>query len=305
MPSDDHPRSQPRVPAPAADAADLRVFLAVAVAGSIGGAAQRLGRTQPAVTARLQNLERAWSTRLFRREARGTRLTPEGARLLPLAESALRGLLELDRAAGLPATRETALRVGAGDAIGRERLPRALARLARERPGLEIRVREATGAGLLDALRDGEIDLAIVIRPSGERVPPGLDLAPCLRSEVALLLPRGVTRTPRKPRAAWLDGRGLVVLQRGSGFRRHLESAFAAAGVRFNAAVEVGNLSLVRRFVAAGLGAAPVPAIAFPPGTIPGVERRPLVGVPPLAYDRAVRAGAPLPADLTRLLELL
>jgi DNA-binding transcriptional LysR family regulator len=70
--------------------------------------------------------------------------------------------------------------------------------------------------------------------------------------------------------------------------------------------VEVGNLSLVRRFVASGLGLAPVPAVAFPAGgRLPGVRTEALQGVSPVRYLRVVRAGAPLPPPAAALLSLL
>ena len=69
-----------------ADVPALETFVAVARAGSVVGAAERLARTQPSISARLLALEAAWATKLFRRHARGMALTPEGARLLPLAE---------------------------------------------------------------------------------------------------------------------------------------------------------------------------------------------------------------------------
>jgi len=285
----------------------LRAFLAVASAGSVAGAAELLGLTQPSVSARLAGLERGWGARLFRRHARGMALTPEGAALLPLAEAALRGLAELDRAAGRPLAPPRELRVGAGDALGRERLPRALARLLRGRPELEVQLREGPGPDLLDALRDGEIDLALVVTPLPESKGDSIDLAPCLASEVALLVPDGgVPARRRSLRIEELAGRRVVALQRGSGFRRHVESIFAAAGLEFRPAVEVGNLSLVRRFVAAGLGVAPVPAVAFSPrDRFRGVRTLRFTGAPPVAYHRAIRAGAPLSATAHQLLELL
>jgi DNA-binding transcriptional LysR family regulator len=90
------------LPAPKSDAAGLRAFVAVARLGGVGRAAAALGLTQPSVSARLAALEHAWEIRLFRRQSRGMTLTPEGTRLLPLAESALRALETLDGAAGLP-----------------------------------------------------------------------------------------------------------------------------------------------------------------------------------------------------------
>lgn len=295
------------LPEPRTDVGQLRAFVAVARAGSVGRAATLLGRTQPSVSHRLAALERAWGTRLFRRAARGMTLTPEGGRLLPRAEATLRALEELDREAGLPVSSAGELRLGAGDALGREILPRALARLTHCEPGIEVHLREGPGPGLLEALREGEIDLALVVPDARVAAGEGLDFEPLLRSEVHLLARQGRLGPGDRPVPLRdLGQRPLVVLQPESAFRRGLERAFAGAGVPFRPAVEVGNLSLVRRFVAAGLGVAPVPAIAFRSGERgPGVEQRRLLGVPPVTYHRVMRAGAPVSALTRRLLELL
>jgi DNA-binding transcriptional LysR family regulator len=294
------------LPRPRADVPALRAFVAVARLGTVARAAGALGRTQPSVSTRLARLERAWSTRLFRRVARGMTLTPEGARLLPMAEAALRELEELDWAAGLPVSHAAELRLGAGDALGRERLPAALAELLAEQPRLEVQLREGPGPKLLDALRAGEIDLALVVTRAGEPTGEGIDLEPLIDSEVRLLVPRGRPPSSRAVPLRSLGRERLVALQEGSAFRRHVELAFAASGVPFRPAVEVGNLSLVRRFVAAGLGVAPVPHLAFPnPSPAEGAELRRVGGLPPVRYARAVRSGVPLPSAMERLLELL
>jgi LysR family hydrogen peroxide-inducible transcriptional activator len=287
-----------------ADVPALETFVAVAREGSVGRAASRLARTQPSISARLAALEDAWGTKLFRRHARGMALTPEGARLLPLAEAALQSLGVLDRAAGLPVAGHDELRIGAGDALGREIVPRAIARLLRERPALSIRVLEGPASRLLEALRAGEIDLALAVGASnGEAA--GVSLEPLLSSPVDLLVPSR-ERTARVMTIDRLRDRRLVTLQRGSSFRRHLEDAFNAAGVPFRPAVEVGNLSLVRRFVAAGLGVAPVPAVAFARRAADrGSKRYRIHGVPPVPYRLARRAGVPLTEAAERLVELL
>ncbi len=293
------------LPAPRADVGNLRAFVAVARLGGVGRAAQALGRTQPSISARLADLERLWETRLFRRAPRGMLLTPEGSRLLPLAEAVLRDLEQLDRSAGVPVTPSREIRVGAGDALGRRKLPRAVAALLRDRPDLDVRIREGPAPRLLEALRDGEIDLALVVHAS-ERRGHGIDFRTFLDSEVHVLAPRGgLPRGQRALSIKALAARRLVVLQPGSGFRRHVEAAFLRSGMPFRPAVEVGNLSLVRRFVAAGLGVAPVPAVAFGHRNQPGVERRRLAGIEPVRYDHAVRAGVPLPEMTRRLLQLL
>jgi DNA-binding transcriptional LysR family regulator len=280
--------------------------VAVARLGSVVRAAERLGRTQPSLSARLAGLEAAWKTKLFRRHARGMTLTPEGARLLALAESALQSLSAVDRAAGLPVAGEHELRVGAGDALGREVLPRTLAILLRENPALSIRLLEGAAPRLIESLLAGDIDMALLTGAAmGEAAERGIEVEPLLESPVELLVPAG-ERGRAAATPASLASRRIVSLQRGSGFRRHIEDAFGAAGVPFRPAVEVGNLSLVRRFVAAGLGVAPVPSIAFPRASQPqGVQRRTLRGVPPVPYAVASRAGVPLAPAAARLLELI
>lgn len=294
-----------RAPAdPRADAQALRVFIAIARQGTVGRAARLLGRSQPSVSVRLANLESDWRTRLFRREARGMQLTPEGARLLPRAERALRQLEELDRAAGLPVAHPGQLRLGAGDALGRELLPRALAKLQRRHAELDVYLREGPGSMLLQAVRDAEIDLALVVLDGP--APEGIQTERCLDSAVHLLAPKGTLAAGRTTSIRAVARRTWVSLQPGSGFRNHIEAAFASIGQTFRPTIEVGNLSLVRRFVAAGLGVAAVPSVAFrgEEGGA-GVERRRLSGVPAVTYHRAARAGVPLPPIVAELIELL
>jgi DNA-binding transcriptional LysR family regulator len=287
-----------------ADAGALEAFVAVARLGTVKRAARSLGRAQPSISARLAALEHSWGTRLFHRRARGMDLTPEGARLLPLAESVLHDLEELDRAAGAAVARRGELRVGAGDALGRERLPRAIATLLAEDPGLGVRIVEGPSRRLLDRLSGGEIDLALIATPAEAAE---VDCAPLLESPVELLAPRGTFPGRRRTvPVASLRGRRTIGLPRDSGFRRQIEAAFAGAGLRFRPDVEVGNLSLVRRYVAAGLGWAPAPAIAFGVrAERPTVDRVRLSGVGAVTYYRAIRRGVPLPRTCKRLLELL
>jgi LysR family hydrogen peroxide-inducible transcriptional activator len=163
------------------DVPALEAFIAVARSGSVARAADRLSRTQPSISTRLLGLESAWKTKLFRRHARGMTLTPEGARLLPVAEAVVQSLEALDRAAGLPVAGHDELRIGAGDALGREIVPKALARLSKERSGLAVRVLEGPAPRLLDALRAGEIDLALTVGTStGDAA--GIALEPLLTS---------------------------------------------------------------------------------------------------------------------------
>jgi len=66
---------------------DLRVFLAIAQAGSLRRAARVLGFGQPTVIRHLRQLEQSLGTRLFERTPDGHRLTKGGQHLMPMAQS--------------------------------------------------------------------------------------------------------------------------------------------------------------------------------------------------------------------------
>lgn len=292
---------------PDASIDDLRAFVAVARFGAVSRAAESLGRTQPSISARLASLEDTWKTRLFHRRSRGMEPTPEGERLLPLAVATLESFDSLDRAAGSRRERQAEVRIGAGDALGRKVVPMALGRLLDEFSGTGVRILEGSGRRLLDALSRGEIDVALIAAPRVRRQVAGISLTPFRESPVDVLFP--ANRVPRGRKTVslgTLQGERLVTLQSGSSFRRHLELHFAEGAVPFEPAVEVGSLSLVRRYVVAGLGVAPVPAVAFDGASRDdSVVRRRLKGVPPIVYCHVTRGAGLLPPPTSRFLEIL
>src|SRR5262249_31917797 len=71
------------------DTAALRCFVTAVRTGSMGRAAEVLGRTQPAISQQLRRLEDILDCSLLRRSASGVVMTPEGEAFLPLAERIL------------------------------------------------------------------------------------------------------------------------------------------------------------------------------------------------------------------------
>ncbi len=120
---------------------DLRIFLAVARAGQILGAARRLGLNHATVSRRVATLEEALGTKLFRRLTTGSELTPAGERLLALAErmeaEALAAAAEIggegDSVAGT-------VRIGAPDGFGVAYLAPRLGALAQRHPALTVQL---------------------------------------------------------------------------------------------------------------------------------------------------------------------
>lgn len=139
----------------------LRGFLAVADLGSVTAAADRLGRTQSAVSLQIKRLEDTLGQPLFLRLARGVSLTPRGAQLLPYAR---RVVTLLDEAA--IALREKPLsgpvRVGIPDEYSGTVLPRALAAFDERHEGLQVSVRCDHSEHQLLMLERDELDLAVI-----------------------------------------------------------------------------------------------------------------------------------------------
>jgi DNA-binding transcriptional LysR family regulator len=150
--------------------AGLRVVLEVARTGSFTAAAERLGYTQSAISRQVAVTEQTAGSPLFTRHARGVRPTAAGevlvrhaAKVLDTVTSASQELAGMrDRLAGR-------LVVGGFPTATAALLPRAVARLLKDHPGLEIQLMEASTPTQLLALRRGRLEVAILA--TGEGLP--------------------------------------------------------------------------------------------------------------------------------------
>lgn len=136
----------------------LQYFVTVAEELHFGRAAQRLRIVQPAVSQQITRLERELGVRLFERTSRRVRLTPVGERVLAAARETLAAAARVRVVAGQPAG---ALRIGVASCVT-PRLERALARLRAGEFPAEPKLVELPVTARLDAVRDGELDLALV-----------------------------------------------------------------------------------------------------------------------------------------------
>lgn len=174
----------------------LRFFTAVAEARHYGQAAVTLGMTQPPLSQGVQRLERHLGVRLFDRDARGVRITEAGAALLPQAEELLAAADELLEQAGSRAV-TASLRVGlVADLEGL--IPGLVGDLARD--GVPILPLVAGSVELIDRLRAGDLDVAVVRHPG---VIDGTRPGPVRTVATRLVVPAGVPR-PDEPGAVRL-----------------------------------------------------------------------------------------------------
>lgn len=144
----------------------LRVFVAVAQAGNVTHAGEKLGRTQSAVSMQVRKLEEAVGMALFERGPRGVALTVEGMRLLPYARRIV-GLVDETTAAMRTLPLDGPVRVGIPEEYNQTVLPNALAAFAETHPGAEVTVFCGYTAQQMEALEADELDLAIIFEWDG------------------------------------------------------------------------------------------------------------------------------------------
>jgi DNA-binding transcriptional LysR family regulator len=142
---------------------DVRIFLAVARAGTLGGGARALHLSHPTMGRRLRALEDATGQVLFQRTTDGFVLTEEGADILSLAEQMEESALAMERRlAGEGQKLEGTLRVSSADWFGAYVLPSVVAEYSRAYPHVAIEV--LTGTRLFN-LAQREADIAFRIVP--------------------------------------------------------------------------------------------------------------------------------------------
>jgi len=145
---------------------DVRIFLAIAEAGTLGKAARRLGLTQPTMGRRLKALEAALGQSLFQRTSDGFVLTDEGNAMLGPAERMAEEASALQRAvAGEDRRLSGSLRLSSSDWFGTHILAPVLARFAADHP--EIKIELLTDSRLF-SLAQREADLVFRITPFTE-----------------------------------------------------------------------------------------------------------------------------------------
>lgn len=143
--------------------AGLRVVREIALSGSFTAAARLLGYSQPAISRQVAAMEAAVGSPLFVREPRGVRVSAAGAVVVEHAGRVLAGVNALrqdleslsDRLAGR-------IKVGAFPAATAVLVPRALARLRVDHPGLDVSLGEGPTPTLLRQLRAGRVGVAVI-----------------------------------------------------------------------------------------------------------------------------------------------
>lgn len=143
----------------------LETLLWIARLGTFGAAAERLNTTQPAISARVREIESQLGITIFRREGRRMVLTVRGRRLVqdcePLWATIERTFLEVDGFAGASGV----VRIGSGEIAAASCLPGFIREIKEELPGITLEIALDLTARLLEQLLTGTSDIVFLAGP--------------------------------------------------------------------------------------------------------------------------------------------
>jgi DNA-binding transcriptional LysR family regulator len=242
------------------DLKQLEHFVAVADERHFTRAAERLYISQSGLSASVRALEKELGAELFSRNTRRVELTQAGRALLHESRRTLASAAAArDAVAAVQGLQRGTLSVGTEQCIGIVDVPAELARFHSTYPGIDIRLRQAGTAELVEHVRVGRLDAAFVALSN--EPPAGVCLSRLESLSMVLICP------PQHPlagrdRVDWtvLAGEVFVDFHPDWGSRQVSDRAFAAAGLTRQVAYEVNDVHTLLDLVLRGLGVAIVPA---------------------------------------------
>ena len=162
----------------------LRCFCTVAQTGNLTEAADRLGRTQSAVSMTLKQFEDHLGRKLFEGE-RKNRLSPLGVQVFELALKQVRQFDQAVQDIEAAATAEQGLlRIVSVPSVAALVFPSVLAHLTQRVPGVKVDLRDTDTQQVLDALVEGKADIGIA---SGHHALNGVRAMPLFRDRFGLV----------------------------------------------------------------------------------------------------------------------
>jgi LysR family transcriptional regulator, low CO2-responsive transcriptional regulator len=230
----------------------LVTFLQVAELGNFSRAAEKVLRSQPAVSAQIRQLEEEYGTRLFDRTKKSVALTPAGEvfleyvkRLLALREESLRAIAD--------SATETSgiLSIGANETTFLYVLPEVLACYHSKYPLVRISVYRNFSHKVLEKVEDDAAEIGIVTMPVRST---SLSVIPIFRDPLVWIAsaksPLAKQTTVPLSELAHQD----LILHKMGSLRRIMEKQLRPFRPHLRVTMELTSAEMVKKFVAAGLG---------------------------------------------------
>ncbi len=230
----------------------LNSFLEVARLQSFSLAAERIFRTQPAISAQIRLLEQECGEKLFDRSGKKVMVTPAGEilqryaqQLLALHKEALQSIAELNL------TPRGKLSIGANEATCLYVLPKTFAKFKRQYPLVQISIYRNFSHKILQKVHEGAVDLGIVTLP---QTADNMEVIPVFRDEVAAVVPRDHVLAKKKSVTVEEFSHYPLILPKTGHTRVMLDRMLREYRNHLQVSMELASVETIKKFVGAGLG---------------------------------------------------
>jgi LysR family hydrogen peroxide-inducible transcriptional activator len=248
---------------------ELRYIVAVAREKHFGRAAEACFVSQPTLSVAIKKLEEELDVKLFERGANEVSVTPLGDAIVRQAQSVIEqaaGIKEIAKRGKDPLN--GALKLGIIYTIGPYLLPDLVRHAIEMTPQMPLMLQENFTVKLLEMLRTGELDCAIMAEPFPDT---GLAVAPLYDEPFVVAMPRSHALAKRKSVSAEeLKRETMLLLGTGHCFRDHVLEVcpefarFSSDAEGIRKSFEGSSLETIKHMVASGMGITVVPALSMP-----------------------------------------
>jgi LysR family hydrogen peroxide-inducible transcriptional activator len=255
---------------------ELRYIVAVARERHFGRAAEACFVSQPTLSVAIKKLEEELDVKLFERGATEVSVTPLGEEIVRQAQSVLEqagAIKEIAKRGKDPLSGP--LRLGVIYTIGPYLLPMLVKQMIERVPQMPLVLQENFTVKLLEMLRTGELDAAIMAEPFPDT---GLAVAPLYDEPFVIAVPASHPLARRKTiPAEELKKETMLLLGTGHCFRDHVlevcpeYARFSSHAEGIRKSFEGSSLETIKHMVASGMGITVVPQLSVPPEPQPHV----------------------------------
>lgn len=237
---------------------DVRAFVQVVDSRSLSSAARDLNVTQSAVTRRVQRLETSLGTTLLDRGKRPIALTRTGQAALERCRRLLNDMNDLRLAASNGASPLGEVRIGVAHALTEITLTEPIGGVRRRFPRLTLRLRTGWSRDLLERVRSGALDAAVVLLPEQDQLPAEVFGTPLGKERLVVIGTRHDGRSVVR-KLHDLGGVQWILNPEGCAARAALQRTLQRANVDMVVSVESYNYELQLALVSQNRGLSLVP----------------------------------------------
>jgi len=230
----------------------LASFLEVAKLQSFSRAAEKIYRTQPAISAQVRLLEQECGEKLFDRSGKKVLLTPAGEilqryaqRIIELNKEALQAIAELNQ------TARGKLHIGANEATCLYVLPKTFARFRELYPLVQISIYRNFSHKILQKVQEGAIEVGIVTLPQSAN---NMEAIPVFHDEMQVIVPASHPLATNRSATVEEVANFPLILPKTGHTRVVLDRLLRAHRENLQVSMELASVESIKKFVGAGLG---------------------------------------------------